>query len=74
MNYSQGRFNVIDNQNNIIGRIDEDEFIRESNGANLLYRIDGTEVYSMSGNLLGFINSGSATTPNGEFLFKIIAE
>jgi hypothetical protein len=71
MDYSKGRYNVIDSLNRIIGRIDEDEFVRDYNGPNLLYRIDGDEIYSMTGELLGFISSGIAKTPQGKFIFKI---
>lgn len=74
MDYSQGRYNVIDMGNSIVGRIDEDEFIREFNGPKLLYRIDGEEVYNMSGELVGFIDNGVATTQSGKVLFKIVNE
>ncbi|MDD2106811.1 hypothetical protein [Pseudomonas asiatica] len=70
--YSKGRYNVFGPDRKQIGRIDEDEFIRS--GANLIYRIDGDEIYSMDGKHLGFIDDGIGRTPKGDMLFTIIAE
>lgn len=56
--YTEGRYNVFASRgptNVLVGRIDHDEFIRsESN--ELLYRIDGTEVYEVGGSYFGEIN------------------
>ena len=70
--YKNGRFNVFDVNNIMIGRIDHDEFVR--NGLNLLFRIDNEEVYSMEGELLGFINDGVAVTQSEKTLFRIRAD
>ncbi|PIA74264.1 hypothetical protein CDR19_04150 [Ectopseudomonas toyotomiensis] len=54
--YSAGRYNVYQGRGPsapLIGRIDEDEFVR-SNGK-LIYRVDGDEFYDMSGNFIGSI-------------------
>lgn len=67
--YNKGRFNVFDVNSVMIGRIDHDEFVR--NGLNLLFRIDNNEVYSMEGELLGFMNDGVATARSGKMLFRI---
>lgn len=72
IDYSQGRYNVFSNNGAQIGHIDEDEFIRH--GEELLYRIDGAEIYSINGKLLAFIESNVAITPNGEKLFIIRAD
>ena len=57
-----------------VGRIDEDEFVR--NGPNLLYRIDGDEVYSMDppGQLIGYFNGNTAKTLNGRLIFFIVPD
>jgi hypothetical protein len=70
--YSQGRYNVFDANEKLIGRIDEDEFIRH--GLQLVYRIDGSEVYAVTGGLLAFIEGGVARKPDGEKLFTIRPE
>ncbi len=72
IDYSQGRYNVFNSSGSQIGRIDEDEFVRQ--GSKLLYRIDGAEVYTINGELLAFIESGVAITPSGEKLFIISGE
>ncbi|HMW24094.1 MAG TPA: hypothetical protein PKC59_11710 [Burkholderiaceae bacterium] len=72
IDYSQGRYNVFDANDKQIGRIDEDEFIRR--GSQILYRIDGSEVYAVNGNLLAFIDGGIARRPDGEKLFSIKLE
>ncbi|MCF4997415.1 hypothetical protein GIW70_21255 [Pseudomonas syringae] len=46
--FTKGRYNVYSGRGPtapLIGRIDEDEFVRSSTGE-LLYRIDGDEVYT----------------------------
>ena len=70
--YKNGRFNVFDVNSVMIGRIDHDEFVRD--GLNLLFRIDNDEVYSMEGELLGFMNDGVAVTQSGKMLFRISIE
>lgn len=72
IDYSQGRYNVFNSNGIQIGRIDEDEFVRQGN--KLLYRIDGAEVYTINGELLAFIESGAAMTPTGQKLFIISGE
>ena len=50
--FTEGRYNVYSGRGpmaELIGRIDEDEFVR-SNTGQLLYRIDGTEVYTAGSN------------------------
>jgi hypothetical protein len=70
--YEDGRFVVFDGAGNTIGRIDFDEFIRDSQ-AHLIYRIDGDEVYSMGGDFLGNLNSGVLHV-DGKVIFRIAAE
>jgi hypothetical protein len=72
IDYSQGRYSVFDAKGLLIGRIDEDEFIRQ--GSKLVYRLDGSEVYAVNGGLLAFIDSGVAKTPDGQKLFSIQPE
>jgi hypothetical protein len=60
--YSAGRYLVFKGRmpgQQPIGRIDHDEFVRNNTGQ-LLYRVDGNEVYDMKGGLVGEI------TPSGE--------
>lgn len=50
--FTKGRYNVYSGRGptaELIGRIDEDEFVR-SNSGQLLYRIDGAEVYTAGSN------------------------
>lgn len=72
MDYTMGRFKVFDASNNLVGRIDHDEFVRA--GIELLYRIDGEEFYDMNGNLIGFIEDGKVITPAGIAKFRIVGE
>lgn len=72
IDYSKGRYNVFGPNGQIIGRIDEDEFVRS--GTTLIYRIDGNEVYEINGGVLGYVDSGVAATPNGKILFTIQSE
>lgn len=64
IDYSQGQYTVRDASGVLIGRIDEDEYVR--NGTALRFRIDGDEFYTLDGVLIGFIRSGIVTTPKGE--------
>lgn len=70
--YNNGVFWVLDPQDNVIGRIDGDEFVRS--GANFLYRIDGDEVYQLNGEYLAGIEDGVAKTPEGRIVFTIKSE
>lgn len=73
MNYENGRYQVLDAAGDYIGRIDEDEFVR--NGISLLYRIDGDEFYSLHGALIGKIDQGKVYALKGsEVLFQIRPE
>ena len=50
--FTKGRYNVYSGRGptaQMIGRIDEDEFVR-SNSGELLYRLDGSEVYTAGSN------------------------
>lgn len=69
VDYSGGRYSVFSANGALIGRIDEDEFIRV--GPTLKYRLDGTEVYAMNGESLAIIDNGVARTTNGQVLFSI---
>jgi hypothetical protein len=71
MDYSTGRYSVVNSGGVQIGLIDGDEFVRC--GTDLLYRIDGDEVYGVVSAypLLAFIENGIAITPQGEVLFRI---
>ena len=66
-NYESGRFNVANAYGVPIGRIDGDEFIRDHQ-ARHLYRIDGDEVYDMSGKFIGSIDDGVLRVGNKIFL------
>jgi hypothetical protein len=70
--YEDGRHVVFDGAGNAIGRIDFDEFIRDSQ-ARLMYRIDGDEVYSMDGDFLGNLISGVLQI-DGRVIFRIAEE
>lgn len=67
MNYSSGRFRVIDAQNKNVGLIDSDEFIRNFH-SQPIYRLDGEEVYDMKGNFLGVISNGILMSEGSIFL------
>jgi len=69
MDYSKARYTVFDGRGQIVGRIDEDEYVRQ--GKHLIYRIDGAEVYEISGEFLAVIQGGVAMKPNGQTLFTI---
>jgi hypothetical protein len=71
-NYENGRFNVTAADGRLIGHIDGDEFIRDSQ-ARLMYRIDGNEVYKMDGGFLGELDSGVLRV-QGEVFFRISNE
>lgn len=70
--YSKGHYLVKNLAGQLIGRIDNDEYVRS--GGSLLYRVDGSEFYSMHGNLLGFIDAGIVRDVSGESLFRIQPE
>jgi hypothetical protein len=73
IDYTQGQYIVAGADGAIVGRIDHDEFVRS--GSKLLYRFDGDdEFYDMSGRLLGFVDNGLVTSPDGRTLFSIRAE
>lgn len=72
MNYEYGRFLAIDATESKIGRIDCDEYIRNHSGQ-LVYRLDGDEVYDLKGALLGTLHSGQLEV-NGQLIFKLVQE
>lgn len=72
MNYESGRFLDIDATESEIGRIDHDEYIRNQSGQ-LVYRLDGDEVYDLKGAFLGTLHSGQLKV-NGQLIFKLIRE
>jgi hypothetical protein len=75
IDYTKGRYKVIGPNNEAIGLIDNDEYVR--NGLNLIYRIDGLEVYPATGSnvkVLALIDSGAAITASGQKLFTIHPE
>lgn len=71
IDYTKGRYIVKDMNERIVGRIDQDEFVRD--GIRLLYRVDGDEFYSLDSVLIGFINDGTVCSPSGEPKFKLEA-
>lgn len=72
IDYSNGRYLVFASKGAPLGIIDGDEYVR--NGLNLLYRIDGNEVYSLEGKHLGFIDDGLAKALDGSVIFSIRPE
>ncbi|HAT31360.1 MAG TPA: hypothetical protein DCW29_11070 [Janthinobacterium sp.] len=72
IDYSKGRYTVKDTNGSLIGRIDEDEYVRS--GTTLRFRVDGDEFYTLDGVLIGFIRSGIVTTPKGEPRYTIAPE
>lgn len=72
IDYSEGQYTVRTAQGAIVGRIDNDEYVRS--GTELLYRVDGDEMYSNNGDFLGDIEDGEVIAPTGEVLFRIVAE
>lgn len=72
MDYSKGRYNVRTPDGDFVGRIDEDEFVR--NGLSLLYRVDGDGFYEVAGRFVGRIEDGIVRTTSGEAKFIIDAE
>lgn len=81
IDYSQGRYNVFKGRGPtapLIGRIDEDEFVRSLSGE-VLFRVDGDEFYEVNGRYLGEITpteEGRAMVvdPNHYCLFVIAPE
>jgi hypothetical protein len=74
MDYSKDRFIVFDAQDRLIGRIDEDEFVRSPGaGGKLLYRLDGSELYDMQGDFVGVVSAGQVLV-EGKVMFRIEAE
>lgn len=71
-NYSNGRYVVLTSAGSPIGLIDGDEYVR--NGQELLYRLDGDEIYSPAGELLGFIEDGIAKAPSGDVIFRVFPD
>jgi hypothetical protein len=70
--YSKGYYIVRDMRGMTLGRIEKDDFIR--NGKVRRFRLDGGEVYRMSGDgrLIGFVQAdGTVKTPRGRPLFRI---
>lgn len=61
VDFSEGRYIVFKGRNipgsRPIGRIDMDEFVR-SDTNELLYRVDGQEMYDMKGAFIGPISAG----------------
>jgi hypothetical protein len=75
MDYSKDRYNVFDGNNKLIGRIDEDEFIRKVRGPGFLYRLEEDEVYDVSsGKIVGYIEDGVLRASGGKVIFKIEEE
>lgn len=74
MDFSKSRFRVVGVDGSTIGMIDHDEYVR--NGAQLIYRIDGDEVYTAGVNakLVGSLDRNVATSYAGKILFTIQAE
>jgi hypothetical protein len=74
IDYSKGRYTVKDMSGKIVGRIDNDEFVRD--GLKLRFRIDGDEVYELVGvDLIGYIQpGGTIASPRGQALYHIEAE
>lgn len=74
MDYSKDRFTFFDAQDRLIGRIDEDEFVRSpGTGGKLLYRLGGDELYDMQGDLVGAVRAGQVLV-EGKVMFRIEAE
>jgi len=72
IDYSKGRYLVKNVAGQLVGQIDNDEYVR--NGLSLLYRIDGAEFYSCDGTLIGFLDGGRVRSSAGELLFHIHSE
>lgn len=72
VNYENGRYVVENTRGEFVGRIDYDQYVRD--GARLLYRIDGDEIYSAAGGLVGFIAEGVVLSTLGDPLFVIFKE
>ncbi|ROR18649.1 hypothetical protein EC845_3625 [Comamonas sp. BIGb0124] len=74
IDYRSGRFDVVtaDAQQAPIGLIDHDTFIRARQGSQPMFRLDGDEVYSLAGALLGFADDdGLVLDAKGRRLFLI---
>jgi hypothetical protein len=69
-----GCWKVVDGQGQEIGRVNGDEFIRC--GAQLLYRMQGPELYSMQApnKLLAFIEGRQVRTPQGRVFLQFLAD
>ena len=72
IDYSKGRYTVKDTNGGLIGRIDDDEYVRS--GTALLFRLDGDEFYTLDSVLIGFIRDGVVTTPAGEPRYFVASE
>ncbi|MBN49710.1 MAG: hypothetical protein CMN85_09220 [Spongiibacteraceae bacterium] len=71
MDFTIGRYLVIAPNGSQVGMIDGDEYIRD--GLNLIYRIDGDEVYTAGSNaqLSGYLTDRTAHDLSGNILFTI---
>lgn len=68
-----GEWLVVDTEGRAVGRVDGDEYIRQ--GAELLYRIDGKEIYRTGpgAKLVALIEGQTATVPaTGAVLFRFL--
>jgi hypothetical protein len=72
MNYETGRYLAVDAVGVRIGMMDGDEFIRDHSGR-LIYRVDGDEVYTLDGVLLGNLDFGQLVV-NRKIIFKLVLE
>ncbi|MFY3456977.1 hypothetical protein ACOTJD_09970 [Achromobacter xylosoxidans] len=74
VDYTKGRYDVYDSTGELIGRIDEDEFVRS--GMKLLYRLDGEEVYTVpTARLVGFIEGNVVRDPKTHLeILKFVPE
>jgi len=72
IDYSKGRYTVKDTNGGLIGRIDEDEYVRS--GTVLRFRVDGDEFYTLDSVLIGFIRNGIVTAPDGAPRYFISSE
>ena len=70
-----GEWTVVNASGAPVGRVDGDEFIRQ--GANLLYRIDGNEIYTVGSNaqLVANIDGETARSPQtGQVVLRFLRD
>ena len=71
--FEQGKRYAVTAGGSLIGWIDEDEFVRSSDDGQMLYRIDGTDIYLPASPTqhLGWLDGLTGRDLDGNTLFEL---